>query len=157
LITISVLFVTQKDVGILSKSNTPTKETSYVKENKILDLSNQNLKSLPSDIFNKTNVEELNISKNQLTGSIPAEIRHLSELKILNASNNLMTGVPAEIGQLEKLEILNLSNNKLTRLPYELGNLINLKILDLSGNEYSQQDLDIIKKTLPADTKIIVN
>ena len=66
-----------------------------------------------------------------------------------------MTGVPAEIGQLQKLEILDLSENQLTGLPNELGNLKNLKTLDLSGNNYSEYDLEIIQKNLPASAKII--
>jgi Leucine-rich repeat (LRR) protein len=88
-------------------------------ENK-LDLSGQKLKNIPDYIFRQTNLEELNISNNQVNGSIQAEIRNLQNLKVLNASNNLMTGVPAEIGSLQNLQILDLSNNQLTGLPYEL-------------------------------------
>lgn len=122
-----------------------------------LDLSNENLDTLPGYVFDRTNVEELNISNNNLTGALPGEIRQLKNLKILNASNNTMTGVPAEIGQLTELEYLDLSNNKLTGLPYELGNLQNLKELNLSGNDYSQQDLEIIREKLPESTVIILN
>ena len=98
-----------------------------------LDLSNRQFKKVPDYVFSRTNLEELNISGNQITGAIQAEIRHLQNLKALNAGNNLMTGVPAEIGQLKNLQILDLSNNQLTGLPYELGNLKNLKTLNISG------------------------
>ena len=121
-----------------------------------LDLSNQNLDKLPQHVLNRTNLEELNISNNNINGALPAEIRFLKNLKVLNASNNIMTGVPAEIGQLSNLEVLDLSNNKLTGLPYELGNLKKLKILILSGNSYSKQDLDLIKKGLPESTEIVL-
>jgi Leucine-rich repeat (LRR) protein len=120
----------------------------------ILDLSNQNLSKTPEYIFGKTNAEELDLSNNNLEGSLQAEIRHLENLKVLNLSNNKFSGVPAEIGQLSKLEVLNLSNNKITGLPYELGNLSKLKILDLTGNNYSKQDLAIIKDKLPKTTII---
>ena len=121
-----------------------------------LDLSNQNLEKLPADVLSRTNLEELDISNNNLSGALPAEIRFLQNLKVLKASNNKMTGVPAEVGQLSKLEILDLSYNQLTGLPYELGNLKNLKILNLSGNDYAEQDLEVIKKGIPNSTEIIL-
>lgn len=121
-----------------------------------LDLSGQGLDNLPSYVLTMTSLQELNISNNNITGALPAEIRQLNTLRVLNASNNDMTGVPAEVGQLDKLEILDLSNNKLTGLPYELGNLKNLKKLDLSGNDYAKQDLDIIRQSLPSDVEIIL-
>lgn len=120
-----------------------------------LDLSNKQLDKLPSYVLNMNNLQILNLSNNNLTGAFPAEIRHLKNLKELIVSNNKMTGVPAEIGQLESLEILDLSNNLLTGLPYEMANLKKLRILNLSGNKYSTADLEIIKKGLPAFTKII--
>jgi len=120
-----------------------------------IDLSGQNLTKVPEYVFSRTNTEELNLSNNQLTGSIQAEIRHLQALRILNASNNAMTGVPAEIGQLKNLEVLDLSNNQLTGLPNELGNLQNLKTLNLSGNQYAEQDLAGILKKLPATVELI--
>lgn len=119
-----------------------------------LDMSNQALTNVPMSVFKQTNTTALDLSHNQLTGALPAEVRHLQNLKILDLSDNNFTGVPAEIGQLGKLEVLDLSNNQLTGLPYELGNLANLQVLDLRGNQYSEQDLAIIKKHLPATTVI---
>ena len=145
-----------------SNANTSTTDTNNgtnggktVPQNKVLDLSNQGLKSIPSYVFNRTDLEELNVSRNSLTGAIQAEIRHLSRLKILDASDNSMTGVPAEIGQLQNLEVLDLSNNQLTGLPNELGNLKNLKVFNISGNQYSQQDLDHIINDLPKGVNVI--
>lgn len=132
-------------------------ENTIISKDKTLDLSSKGLESVPSYVFNQINLEELNLSHNFLTGAIQAEIRKLSNLKILDASNNLMTGVPAEIGQLQKLEILDLSNNQITGLPNELENLKNLKTLNISGNQYSQQDLDYIRSKLPSTVNIILN
>lgn len=122
-----------------------------------LDLRNKGLDKLPAYVLALIDLQQLDISSNRLTGALPAEIRKLQNLRVLNASNNQMTGVPAEIGQLRLLEVLDLSNNKLTGLPYELGNLQNLKTLNLSGNQYAKQDLDYIRTKLPTATKIIVN
>lgn len=130
-------------------------EKQVMSNGKVLDLSNQDLTKIPDSVFDKTDLEELNVSNNKLTGAVQAEIRHLQNLRVLNLSNNQMTGVPAEIGQLENLEILNLSNNQLTGLPYELGNLKNLKTLYIFGNNYSEQDLNIIKSNLDEDIVII--
>lgn len=134
----------------------PAKPTASVTGRKSLDLSSQGLDKLPAYVTTRTDLEELDISNNKLTGALPSEIGKLKNLRVLIASNNLMTGVPAEIGQMPDLEILDLSNNQLTGLPNELANLKKLKVLNLSGNDYSSQDLEIIKKGLPVDTKIIL-
>lgn len=138
-------------------ANTPETGTSInaLTNAQTLELRSNNLKKVPNYIFDLANLEELNLSNNEISGAIQAEIHNLKKLKILDLSNNKMTGVPAEIGQLKNLEILNLSNNLLTGLPHELGNLQNLKELNLSGNNYSQQDLDIILKKLPKEITII--
>ncbi len=122
----------------------------------VLDLSNQGLTKTPAYVFSETHIQELDLSYNNLTGSLQAEVRHLQNLKVLDLSNNQFTGVPAEIGQLKNLEVLDLSNNQLTGLPNELGNLSNLKVLNLQGNAYSVSDLESIRKSLPT-TKIVVD
>ncbi len=140
-----------QEASVLLNSTKP-----QVKNSNALDLSNKNLRSIPSYVFSQTNLEELNVSDNSIGGAFQGEIRHLQNLRILDASNNVLTGVPAEVGQLQNLEVLDLSNNKLTGLPYELGNLKKLKVLNLSGNTYSTQDLEIITKNLPSDVEIIL-
>lgn len=135
---------------------TPTQEVEANPSNlTTLDLSRQNLEKVPAYVYERTGIQVLNLSHNRLTGALQAEVRHLSDLRILDLSDNQFTGVPAEIGQLKNLEVLNLSNNQLTGLPYELGNLRNLKLLDLRGNNYAVSDLEIIKKNLPTSTKIL--
>lgn len=148
---------TNNDMGLNSNESVGNTNDSQpaVNSTKILDLSNKDLNALPKYVLDKTDLESLDISDNKFTGALPAEIRQLKNLKVLKASNNQMTGVPAEIGQLSKLELLDLSNNRLTGLPYELGNLKNLKTLILTGNNYSQQDLEVIRKGLTA-TNIIL-
>lgn len=121
------------------------------------DLSSQNLTSVPQEIFSRTKLQQLDLSDNQLSGSLPAEVRQLQNLQVLNLSNNQFTGVPAEVGQLSNLQVLDLSNNNLTGLPYELGNLSNLRTLNLLGNDYSAQDLAIIRAELPSSVSILVD
>lgn len=121
---------------------------SVTKKVTVLDLSGLGLTSIPSDVFSRTELVELNLSSNRLTGAPQAEIRHLQNLKALDLSDNALTGLPAELGQLKNLQTLNVSNNKLTGLPLELGNLTQLRLLDVSGNDYSKQDLDQIAAKL---------
>lgn len=138
--------------GVVSVSDnnvTDNSSSSVVSADKVLDLSHKNLTKIDMSIFDKTDLEELNVSNNNLIDALPSQIGKLKKLRILNASNNQMTGVPAEVGQLTNLEILDLSNNQLTGLPNELANLKNLKTLNLSGNQYSEQDLKVMRNSLP--------
>lgn len=123
----------------------------------VRDVSGQGLTKVPSYIFDEISLQELNVSNNLLEGSLPAEVRYLQNLKVLNLSNNQFTGIPAEVGQLTQLEVLDVSNNQLTGLPYELGNLKNLKLLNLRGNAYSELDLRTIQESLPAFTVVQVD
>ena len=147
-----------EDDSSQAKSDTvPDVVTPTVSKRQMLDLNGQQLLKAPAYIFERTDIEELNLSDNNLGGALQAEVRHLQNLKVLNLSNNQFTGVPAEVGQLKNLEVLDLSNNKLTGLPHELGNLSNLKVLNLKGNNYSTFDLNIIKEKLPNSIVIQVD
>jgi len=127
-----------------------------IKNSASLDLSGRNLDKLDMAIFNRSELESLNVSNNNLSGALPSQIGNLKKLKILDASDNNFTGIPAEVGHLSQLEILDFSNNNLTGLPYELGNLQNLKTFNISGNQFSEHDLGIIREKLP-NTEFIVD
>ncbi|MFA6394131.1 MAG: leucine-rich repeat domain-containing protein [Patescibacteria group bacterium] len=122
---------------------------------KKLILSNNRIKSLPSEIGELTDIEELYLDGNELTGALPGEIRKMSELKILDAHNNGLTGIPAEIGQLKNLQVINFSGNKIDTMPDEIGNIKgNLEVLNISGNGYSSDAIRKIEDMLP-DTQVI--
>jgi len=60
-------------------------------------------------------VAELRLSANQLSGSIPAELEHLTNLTALWLhENNLSGSIPSELGNLSELKHLNLSYNQLS-------------------------------------------
>ena len=120
-----------------------------------LDMSGWEVSEVPMNVFGHTELVVLNLSNNNLSGALQAEVRHLKNLERLDLSYNQFTGVPAEVGQLSKLRYLDLSHNQLTGLPYELGNLQNLETLVLTGNDYSTHDLDIIKEKLPDSVEIV--
>lgn len=152
----ATLFLTKDEAS--SPTNTGSNQEQGSTESAdglVLDYSNKGLSEFPKEVLKKTNVVELNLSGNNLTGALPSEIAKLTKLEILIVSDNQMTGIPAEIGQLSKLRILNYANNQITGLPNELGKLINLEVFDLSDNNASEQDLNGIKQNLPSTTQII--
>ncbi len=119
----------------------------------IADYSGKGLSAFPKEVLKKTKTTSLNLSNNNLTGALPAEIHDLKNLVNLDVSNNQMTGIPAEVGQLKNLKVLNYANNNLSGLPMELGNLTQLQTLDFTGNpNLSQTDLAKIKAKLTATT-----
>jgi len=73
-------------------------------------------------------VSSLNLTGNNLTGTLPAELGNLSDLETLNLnSNQLMGSIPAELGNLGGLKRLNLSSNRLVDyIPADLQNLTRL-------------------------------
>ncbi len=79
----------------------------------------------------------LDVSKNQLFGEIPLELKDVLSLKYLNLSHNELDGViPDELGNLVNLEELYLDYNFLTgAVPTTFGSLTKIKKLSISNNE----------------------
>ncbi|KAJ1285338.1 hypothetical protein BS78_03G271900 [Paspalum vaginatum] len=82
----------------------------------------------------------LNLSGNQLSGSIPSSVAKLVKLTQMDMSGNQLTGeIPAELGAMPVLSILDLSSNKLSgAIPPALANPT-LTSLNLSSNQFSGQ------------------
>ena len=81
-------------------------------------------------------VTALELRRNALTGSMPAELGELANLLWLDISLNDLSGpLPAGLGDLTRLRFLDFNANDLTGpIPTELGSLVNLEVLVLSSN-----------------------
>lgn len=117
-----------------------------------LDMSNQNLTSLPTELFeDKGSIRVFDVSANALTGALPAEIHKLSSLEKLDASGNRLTGIPAEIGQLSNIQEIDFSGNRIDTYPNEIANISDtLKVLNLTGNTFSQTKISELRALLPS-------
>jgi len=81
-----------------------------------LDLTNNQLNgSIPAELSNLSNLRGLYLGNNQLTGSIPSSLGNLSNLMFFILNGNQLTGsIPSILGDLSNLEALYLNNNQLT-------------------------------------------
>jgi len=104
-----------------------------------LDLSENNLSgSLPLG-FHASDLRYVHLYRNQLSGPLPYAFRNLSSLVIFDLGDNNLTGpIPNWIDSLSELSIFVLKSNQFNgKLPHQLCLLRKLSILDLSENKFS--------------------
>lgn len=85
---------------------------AFFDENQKFDFEN----FISEQILNNDKVESIDLS-NQNLNTIPTNINKLTELKHINISNNNITVLPDELFSLNKLETLNFSNNNIKTIP----------------------------------------
>ncbi|WP_158594718.1 Ig-like domain-containing protein [Ulvibacterium marinum] len=105
-----------------------------------IDLTNNNLDgTIPSGFAIFSNLIHLRLSNNQISGSIPSDLGPLENLRTLNLSNNQLSGtIPTSIGSLSLMEDIRIGNNQLTGgLPLSITQLSGLRILNLNNNNLS--------------------
>ncbi|WVZ87139.1 hypothetical protein U9M48_033827 [Paspalum notatum var. saurae] len=87
--------------------------------------------TIPEELQNLTQLKNLNLAQNYLTGPLPSFLGKLTAMQYMSLGINALSGtVPKELGNLTNLISLSFSSNYLNgSLPSELGNLAKLEQL----------------------------
>ncbi len=106
---------------------------------KILDLSGNEMKQLPSSnfFFHFISLRKLCLSRNELI-DLPNEISYLKKVEVFLVEENYLKSLPTSMSDLKALQVVDLSSNKLSIVQDELCSLCNLRILKLHSNELTK-------------------
>ncbi|KAL5547498.1 hypothetical protein UlMin_002729 [Ulmus minor] len=101
-----------------------------------LDLSNNKITTLPSDLWSLDSLKALNLSSNQISGSLPSNIGNFGLLESFDVSNNNFSGeIPDSISSLVSLRVLKLDRNGFEQsIPTGILRCQSLVTVDLSSN-----------------------
>lgn len=110
--------------------------------------TNNDLHSVPDEIFAMTNLESLFLSYNAITGTISRHFGQMASLRELYMYGNRITGpIPSELGRMSNLTDLVLAHNFLSgTLPDALGNLPRLEQFSVR----EQQGVELITGPVPS-------
>ncbi|XP_022992578.1 serine/threonine-protein kinase BRI1-like 2 [Cucurbita maxima] len=122
--------------------------------------ANQIVGSIPSSISNCTNLQTLGLSYNSLSGEIPGSIGKLSSLQRVDLSHNQLTGwLPFDWrNACNSLQELKLCYNNISGvIPASFSACSSLQILDLSNNNISGPLPDAIFKNLDSLQSLLLS
>jgi Leucine-rich repeat (LRR) protein len=102
-----------------------------------LDLSENNLQSLPLSIYVVKQLERLHLSSNHI-GNLSVLVENFTKLRSLHISSNQLRFLPAELFTLRSLEQLDLADNRITSISNEINYLTKLTMLWLNSNMLSE-------------------
>jgi len=102
----------------------------------LLDLTWNQLNTLPDEIAKLSQLTSLDLRYNQLN-ILPESIMNLTQLLFLDLRYNRLNTLPDALLQLSQLTSLSLGYNQLSILPKSLSNLSQLTSLDLGYNQLS--------------------
>lgn len=112
---------------------------------RVLDLHNNEIKVLPTDIGNMTCLQVLNLERNRIS-ILPESIGNLKHLQTLNMKGNRLKLVSPSLCGLKSLRTLDLSENKITSLPPQLCNVRTLETLVIDVHKITYPSNDICKQ-----------
>ncbi len=93
--------------------------------------------TIPTQITNATRLYLLFLNYNQLSGPIPNQLYSMTKLTDLFVNDNQLTGsISPKIGQLRRLKRMSFGSNQFTgTIPVEIGNLSSLTALKFDENQ----------------------
>ncbi|MFT4926161.1 MAG: YD repeat-containing protein, partial [Phenylobacterium sp.] len=125
-------------VHCLQKKVPGASDTTYQLHVSQLNLSSNNLiGTIPVSINALEELTKIDLSHNQLNGSIPATLSLLDKLASIDLAANALSGsIPTSLGFLAELTTLSLHNNQLSgEIPVSIGSLAKLTQLHLHSNK----------------------
>lgn len=126
-----------------------------VKKLVYVDLSHNQVDSVPMDLGNWTKIIHLNLSYNAI-GQIPDTLGELKELIFLELDHNCLLDVPTTIANLKKLEHFTLHSNRLSASPHVLELLPHLHFMDMSWNiDIPAHFLTLEEELVDADSAVL--
>ncbi|KAF5462790.1 hypothetical protein F2P56_018768 [Juglans regia] len=95
--------------------------------------------TIPSSLLKCTQLEILDMWKNNFTGRLPPEIGNLTMLTFLNlAENKFESAIPSQVGSLQNLELFSIETNYFSGpIPYEIFNISTLQKVSMLSNNLS--------------------
>ncbi|XP_008493414.1 transforming growth factor beta activator LRRC32 [Calypte anna] len=124
---------------LLDQKQTRNKSSLYLSHLMYLDLSYNEIKSIPDEFFESMlSLHTLNLSKNCLQAFSVSYDSSLISLTVLDLSSNALQSLLLDAGTLSNLKELHIQNNHLQTLPFDIfSSLPTLRLLHLQSNNIS--------------------
>ena len=118
--------------------------SSTLDENYELDISGQNLQSLPTDTDRLKHIVRLYARNNELS-DLPDHFAQMNHLVEISLRHNRLSKFPIVLFHMVHITRLSLAHNRITEVPVDIGCLVNLQLLSLAGNQIRHLPLSIGK------------
>jgi len=133
------LFIPSILIGIIMLGCTIQKNESF---------KYKRYRDLKTALKNRSNVQLLDLSSQDLK-EVPKEVYSLTNLRVLILTKNEISSISNDIEKLKNLEKLELMNNNLESLPDALKSLKKLKRVNVSYNRIYEKDILTLRNSMP--------
>lgn len=131
-----------KSISQLDKNIANATQLSY------LNLTGNQLRSLPDEIGELVNLEALFLTFNQLT-ELPESFSQLKALKTIYLDKNKIDRFPDQLFELQNLEMIDISNTNIVELPLRIADMPNLKTIYARGTVVPNDQIERIREVNP--------